>query len=252
MSSELPVPGVSREPLVLEGRRVDPRRAAISSAASLCDLLDEYRFYTPAVLFLHARLGDLDPIADCEAALGRELPVVSFQFDRPIFRGLEAGTDTAWNHVLFAMPPDACEAWLQWASSLILFDRWRRSLAQACYNTFKIEDPLWKQKNPAADGPAPMVKVAALAVDATYGLFWLEPQGRDLPCLRSRPVGSPKLMRLARAVFDEAENPLLVVESAEDCEKELEKRWRKAKGVEGEGADDDAPGGDSGRSSSIR
>ena len=134
----------------------------------------------------------------------------------------------------------------------MLVDRGRQSLVQVHYHTFEIDDPLWKQKNPAADGPAPRVPISALAVDATYGRFWLEPSGPGLPRLCSQPGGSPRTMSLAKAVLQGSENPLLAIESDQDCEEELRERLRKEKGGDGEGTHDDAPGGDSGGSPGDR
>lgn len=220
---------------------VESCRAKVSQAADLTDLAKEYRFFTPALMYLRIRLMGVDPFHDflAEYAANHSFTVVPIvlTFDQPIFRGLELSSLRIWNHCLLGMRHTEYTAFEQWLGTLAFNDRELRRLTRLRYRDLDIVDPLFLLKQTVLPASLPRVRITAVCLDSTDGCWYVAPPSGplDLPEARYSSQTFDETLKFAQAIASESENPYADMEAAlasDDLsvpEQEIRDRVREAR-----------------------
>lgn len=129
----------------LDDRIVDrnfEKSRLIFKGGRLVDYAKEWKFYSPALLYLYGRFKD-EMLASHDDTLDGSLVVGHRMFDKPIFSGMTAfDGDMAWNNVLWATPHDQWPALENHILAVLAYD----SQSDAAYSygaqDIRIVDPL--------------------------------------------------------------------------------------------------------------
>lgn len=135
------------------------RQLRLGTAKYLSDLFGEYVFYTSALLHLHFPTAP-DLWAAYVASRGSAAEPIQFsvQFDKQLFRGLEVGLDTAWNHVLFAVDVEVWPSLAKFLEGATFWDPATRKMRQIKLQRIAVPDPL-------RSSPQPMCPVYAICLE---------------------------------------------------------------------------------------
>lgn len=181
---------------------VPKKRIAFSGVRTLA-AVEKYVWYTPSLMYLWGRFSDT-PLTDIMHRVGGK--VLWYRFDRPLFRGLEAGIDSSWNHILWAYPRDE---WDKFADSVLetaQFDIKARMLYTYALQEIQVYDPISVDANRMfVPGRTPRIKIGVFAVRTNrYQIvFPAAAPETQLPApARSKPDKS--LVRLADRFFADA------------------------------------------------
>lgn len=181
----------------------------VASAASLGQLLNEYAFFTPAMLYLYTNFRD-DPLIDFEYSMGEPVRFYYHKFQRVIFRGLEARSNgnPDWNYVLWAVERPFWPALSDFLVSVVLTDADEQSVYGVGEQTFAMLDPLAAERTIIYSNGLPVIPVTAFGVNGNHCRVALV-QGRTLlepPLLRLFP-GDPSMQVYANALY-RGDNPV--------------------------------------------
>jgi hypothetical protein len=180
----------------------------VGGAESLTALLGEHVFFTPAALYLHGGLTD-GPLIDFIYEVRENVRFYYKKFNRPVFRGLEDGADSDWNHVLWAVSREHWEALARFMLSVTLFYPDERRLARFAEQELVVLDPLSLDRSVLWRPDLPVLPVSALGVNASDFRMAFD-QGpnllMDTPSLRRHPPDEETRIQL-RALMA-GHNPL--------------------------------------------
>lgn len=148
----------------------------LGRAKTLAELVDEYAFFTPAVLYLHGGFRD-SPLADLCLVTGIDVRFYYHKFSRPVFTGLEAPSNgnPDWNFVLWAVQRDHWRLTADWLVSLTL------SYAESCEaagigeQELVVADPLAAERVVVHRGDRPLVDVGAFGLNGSRFRAYLKP-----------------------------------------------------------------------------
>jgi hypothetical protein len=129
--------------------------------------LTEFRFFTPAALYLHGRFTDA-PLADFLAARP-EARLFFKRFQRPVFRGLEARSngDPGWNFGLWAVAAEHWRAFNDFLVSLTFTYQDERAVAGVGEQEFDVLDPLAADLCTLYHNGLPTVRVTTYGVNGS-------------------------------------------------------------------------------------
>lgn len=166
---------VNQSPLFL-GPPVDPqgrivkRPLRFGAAKALHELRDQYRFFTPAALYLHGQFQDTFLI-DYMFELGEDVPLAYHRFNVPLFAGLEtAHGDRDWNHVLWAVPLPYWETLSDFLCSLTVSCRDTAAVLRYGEQRFFVADPLAADVAVVLRPGAPLVAISAFGIYGNRGI----------------------------------------------------------------------------------
>lgn len=169
------------------GEKVVPKRfLPVDKAKSLAELAEDFAFFTPAVLYLHAGMTD-EPLGDFRQQHGFSAEIYHFRFAHQLFRGLHIHDDPDWNFVLWGVRREVWPALRDFYLSIMLLDPVARTASQVAYTEVEVPDSLALLHGVAGAGQ--LVRVTAFGVDGSEGQLAVVPS--SAPTLRP-----PKLVRL--------------------------------------------------------
>ena len=151
---------------------VEARRLQISKATRLRDLVDEYVFYTPGLLF-----SKIPNAPDLTASFIEETGVDTIPFslaiDKQLFGGLEllSNGDPSWNHVLYAMEREHWDAYVAWIGTVAINHREQGLLWRVRTQELRIFDPfgtITLATRPTAEDAVP---VTAFVLESSQGSY---------------------------------------------------------------------------------
>lgn len=140
--SPVPEGVVSTEAVISRTSFVPKLPLVLGKAKALTELLTEYVFFTPAVLYLYGGFCDA-PLADFVAAY----PGTEFyyhKFSKALFTGLDARSngDKSWNYVLWAIRREYWDAFSAWLISTTLTYEEDKMVARIGEQALTVADPL--------------------------------------------------------------------------------------------------------------
>ncbi len=225
-------------------------RKAVSAAATLKDLTEEYHFYSPALLHIGVRLAGIDPYADWLAERHVEVGRISIRFNKPIFKGMNLGKDLEWNYVLYGMPKEHWKTFNGFMGTLSFHDTDYGLLTRLRTQEIDIADPLYFEGVTILPATCPTVAVTVYALDTNKGCTYIR--------LGSHPLLNPPQVTRSQQSFDDTcifahelqtgdnPNPYGRIEQAQGpdvLEREIQERVRKARTKPDETDTESSPGG---------
>ncbi len=147
---------------------IEKRELKVGQARSLAPLLDDFAFFTPAVLYLHGRFRDA-PLADFVYMVAPDCKFYYRKFHRPMFRGLDAPSNgnPDWNFVLWAVRKDHWEDFANWMVSLTLTYEDERAVAGIGEQRFDVIDPLAADRSSVWHKGLPSIPVTAFGINGS-------------------------------------------------------------------------------------
>lgn len=216
--------------------KVDRHWMQIGQAATLKDLSAEYAWFSLALMYSRVPLMGRDPWADYVAESGHdETFQVTIKFDRPIFRGLEIGTNREYNHVLWAIERERWDDYCKWMGRVSFVDRDQQTAVRLRTQTLSIADPLYFDKVVIMPVNCPMVEITAFVLDASYGCVYMQPSEEhpllDLPRVVTHVVPFADTKIWATAVLNNHPDPFGLVERVLEVDpvQELAERVKQAR-----------------------
>jgi hypothetical protein len=158
---------------------------------TLCDLADEFVFFTPA-LILQVGMFNKDPVAEYIATreVKEELRPVAIDSPRPFFGNLGAsiigGVEVRWAHRLYMVRKEGWQDCNAFLGSITLLDHANKRYTQFGWNEFPIIDPL-SMEGAHTLTELPFVRVHAVCASTSGGFFYIAPAG-DPPRTMPRVV----------------------------------------------------------------
>lgn len=182
------------------GEPVVPKRLLpVGQAKALAELAEDFAFFTPAVLYLHAGVTD-EPLGDFRQQFGQPADVYHFRFPHRLFAGLDAPCgDREWNHALWAVRRHVWPALLDFYLSIVMLDPVARTAAQVACTEVEVADSLALTNG--AWGRPLAVPVTAFGIDGSEAQLAVRPSGDVLrrPPRLVRLPPTEKMRRLAAA-----------------------------------------------------
>jgi hypothetical protein len=184
----------------------------VSQATGLTDLVEEYAFFTPALLFTHGEWTS-DPIEDYVRTSPACCPF-AIDLPRPVFHGLRHRGNPSWNYRIMACPRDTWPGLYSHLCGLggINRDRWlfHRMLPQQ----IPIVDVLALERKAVLPSPVPMVDIITFGLDGNNRQVYFAPAfnpPQDLPHVKVGEADT-ETIRLAEAHFAESPRPFSAVQ----------------------------------------
>ena len=165
------------------------------AGASLAEYQQEFRFFTPALLYLYGGFSNnifQDFVNQYQHTTNLRIAFFVYQAKHPIFQGLEAGTDPVWNYHLFGLRRVHWTAFESFMLSVALAKMEEGVLIRIGYQEVEIADPIVLDRQRIVPTNLPLVTVVSYGVNSTKGAV----------ALRS---GTHPLMDPPRIAFHEAQ-----------------------------------------------
>ena len=194
-----------------DGRFVEKYQADFGTAKNLQKIQQEWRFFTPALLYLFGRFKD-EPIARFYDEVKQEIPIAFYRFNRAIFEGMTTPLgDTDWNHVLWAVPVQWWDVFEQYLITLVMVDREGQSTYGVGAQDIEIFDPLFADENSVLPPVVPKISVVVLGVNGSRACIAMDTaQENAMECPRvKRYPPEPYARKYAEALF-QGKNPTAV------------------------------------------
>ena len=194
-----------------DGRVVDKYQAEFGNAKDLQQIQREWRFFTPALLYLFGRFDD-EPIARFYDEIREVMPIAYHRFDRALFSGMRTPLGNSdWDHVLWAVPAERWDQFEQYLISLLVVDHNSKTTYGVGAQDVEIFDPVFADKNSLLPLIIPMIRVVVLGVNGSRSCIAMDTAQKDAmecPKVKSYPPEDHAKKRAA-AVFRGA-NPTAV------------------------------------------
>jgi len=190
----------------MQSPEIAPKYEMTFGRAERLGVFEQYRFFTPALLYLHGRLTDAH-LLDFLRDVAGSCRLMFHKFDRPIFRGLQTPDgDKDWNHGLWAVEADAYPHLESFLLSLTLVDQRAKRVYRAGAQDVLVADPLHVDRRPALSAACPLLPIVAFGVNASHrrvSLYWDDKApAASLPILRYNPP-DPDMVAFAKDVLVE-------------------------------------------------
>lgn len=189
-----------------------------SDATTLRDLLGEYVFYTPALIYLTLPLVR-DPFYDWCDSLDETVVPLEFVSDTALFFGLyrqdQYGTQQ-WNNRVLAMPRQHWDSYHQFMLTVAFHGKGSRKLARVRSREVEIVDPLWLRKQATYQPVVQSVPITAFCLDTDKGCLYIENDGPlpKPPRIVISPQAFPDTVALGQAIADEQLRPYEYADAA--------------------------------------
>lgn len=135
--------GLSAAQIVSAQESVPKPPLPVGRVNVLQQLSSDFVFFSPAPLYLQGLIGGDQPWVDFCREFGFDIPFFHHKFNRPVFRHLIARDgDTAWNHVLWAVPRFAWDAFKVYVGSLTFIKDNLQELHVVVVQEIAASDPL--------------------------------------------------------------------------------------------------------------
>lgn len=135
--------GLSAAQIVSAQESVRKPFLPVGKANVLQQLSTDFVFFSPAALYLQGFIGGDQPWVDFCREFQFDIPFFHYKFNRPIFRYLDARDgDKDWNHVLWAVPRFAWNAFKIYVGSLTFIKDSLQDLHVVIVQEVLTADPL--------------------------------------------------------------------------------------------------------------
>jgi hypothetical protein len=197
-------PGITYQAHGIPNEVVEARTLRVSSATTLRDLEDEYFCYTPALFYLFVRLNGLEPFADFVAEYGRQVWPFTIQLSKPVFRGLEVGTSSYWNHTLYFMERAHGLPYVEWMTQNAFYDREHNVLSRIRYKNIWIADALQLEHSAVVPAKPQLAQIMVFCLETNRGNYYIreavEP-AKTLPVLKTQSTVFKDTAAFADAIW---------------------------------------------------
>lgn len=187
---------------------VEKHPLQVGNAESLSVMQEEYAFFTPAVLYLHARFTD-GPLIDAMWEMRETIKIYHKKFDRPIFRGLETRDGNKdWNHVLWAVERPYWQFLHNFIASLTLSNADTKTIIRVGGQDIQVYDPLAADRAKIVTVDLPTLVITAYGINGNKHMAGLVPGLTPLapPVLRFFPPQED--IRVFAEAYYAGKNPL--------------------------------------------
>jgi hypothetical protein len=176
-----------------------------TATESLAVMTDEYHFFSPAILYLHARFTDA-PLIDLMYEQQRDIKVYYRLFQREVFRGLEAPSNgnRDWNHALWAVKWDDWQTLSDFLVSLTFFSRVGRRAMRVAEQKICIIDPLRIDRGVLSASTESLI-VTVFGLRGNLGTLAMQPGKGQPPELTLFPA-DPEMAVYLAALMQEDDN----------------------------------------------
>lgn len=218
--ADLKTEGISIAPAISAKEKLPPVQGRLSQATTMTDLLKDYGFFTPALMYKYLPL-KRDPVADFAAEYKTEVQPFSYRFDKPIFRGLEVNHDQQWNHVLFGVEKTHWEKFMGFMGSLAFIHPANpKVFVRIRMQDLEIPDPMVMSKAAVLPEPLPMIPISAFVLDSMNGCYYFSKDGGIPNMLRPYKETFTKAtfedtVRMGQALFAGHPNPYAYAQAGE-------------------------------------
>lgn len=159
----------------------------------------EYRFFTPALLYLYSRHTEqlLQQFADEHTGCC----YYHHHFKQPLFRGFSAPNgDLAWNFVLWAMDKPFYPAFERFMLSTVMVDRVMQRVYRIGVDDINIVDPLYTDRQQVLRPSLPRLSITVYGVDGSGAAVAVETSTNQPPTLKIYPP-QPRTVAFAKSVL---------------------------------------------------
>lgn len=175
----------------------------LGNAKSLTELLPDYAFFTPAILYLYGGFRDA-PLADF-VAVHTGVEFYYHKFSRALFSGLDARSngDKTWNYALWAVRREYWDAFSAWLINTTLTYAEDQMVARIGEQSLTVADPLANTLIYGAN--VARVPVSAFGLRGSHYVAALS--FGDKPKLTIQ-AGDTEMATLAKALYNDGVIPL--------------------------------------------
>lgn len=174
----------------------------MTEAKSLAEMVGDFVFFTPAILYRFAEFTDA-VLIDFVTKFGRcDFYWVKLDFN--IFQGLELGYDEDWNRALWAIPLEKWNQFVDFMCSAWFVDSWKEKIEAIALQRFVIVDPVALSKAYAVQ----RLSIFAFGIRGSLNnIYFAFPSGK----LPQVTFGAPdkESLRLKKILLQENANPLV-------------------------------------------
>lgn len=190
-------------PVDAEGR-VYKHELRLGSTGGLTDLLEEYTFFTPAILYTRGGFRD-GPLIDFMFDLNTEVKFYYKKFSKPIFRGLEtlSSGDPGWNFALWAVKQEYFQALNDFLVSITLTYGEDKVVAGVGEQLITVPDPLMVDRAFMFNPTIPLLPVTVFGINGSRYRAAMETSDRPFaapPTLRFY-APDPAMVTFATALY---------------------------------------------------
>lgn len=180
----------------------------VGNAESLVVMTEEYAFFTPAILYLHAGFTDA-PLIDAVWEMREDIPLFHRKFQQPIFRGLQASNgDEDWNYVLWAVQLPYWKYMHDFIASLTLAHADTQSLIRVGAQEFQIPDPLAIERAGYLLPTTPLLTIRSFGINGNKFRAGLVPGLRPFDPLILRFFPPEEDIRVFAEAYYKGQNPI--------------------------------------------
>lgn len=193
-------------------------QAKLSTAPALKDLVADYAFYSPAMIYLGNPL-TFDPLHHFRMEYGQDVTPFSIRFNKPVFRNMCRSTeaDQEWNHVLYGIGREHWDHLSKFLGSMAFTDRRTGRLTRIRTQEIEIADPLYFQKAVILPDDCPTVPITVFCLDTNVGCWYMKTGDHpllDLPYVAYEPQAFADTKAFAKAIMRNNPNPYSAVDQA--------------------------------------
>jgi len=189
----------------------------ISQATSLGSLVEEYAFFTHALLFTHGKW-ERDPVLDY-VMQQRHCEVHRVMTNMPIFSGLEHRKPNGevipdWNHILLACHKDHWNGLRDYMMQVGGFDRLTGYFYRMLVQVIPVIDAVAMDRMVSLPGQRPMIYIMTFGLDGNKGQVYFKPALNppiDQVTVGRKPA-SIETTKLAKAVMEGNRQPFSAIE----------------------------------------
>lgn len=209
--------GITYQDQSIPNEVVEARTLRVSSATTLRDLEADYFCYTPALFYMFVRLNGIEPFVDFVQEYGKQVWPFSIQFDKPVFRGLEVGSNPYWNHTLYFMEREHGIPYIKWMMLNAFLDRDSRVLSRVRYRNIWIADAVKLSKSAVLPTKLPIVQIMVFCLETNRGNYYIKAGSDpvlDLPRLQTQSTVFKDTAAFADAIWRGLPDPYGAAEAA--------------------------------------
>lgn len=199
--------------------------------ADRLSVIEGYTWYTPAALYLWGQFSDVN-LSDIVRQ--DDIKIFWYQFNKPIFKHFDLGSDKGWNYTLWAARDDQWRKLIDRVLEAIQFDIPNKVLYQYALQTLTICDPLFADSKSVLPVDYPQIDIHAFAVLSNICQFAFDAKAKSkIPgMVRFKPAAlhkkaADKVFGIANLNRDKAFESIKKILAEEQDEEYDKKRLNK-------------------------
>jgi hypothetical protein len=156
--------------------QVPKQRVEFQRAENLAQI-PGYVWYTPAPLYLWGRYSE-NNLSDM--VQHRNVQILWYRFDKPVFQGFQLNGDPAWNHILWAAKAEDWPKIVDGILETVQFDIPNSRLYQYAMQNLTVYDPLALDKQRVLTQNVPTTTIHAFAVLTNERQYAFDTRSSDI------------------------------------------------------------------------